>query len=155
MARTETTTLPFRLTDADSTVLVRKVFTRMGERLEIEAPRLDRSIRLDAIELESLTWQAAEEMAERAASITDAAASNAGADGEEREDELTVSNEFAHATLHKETDSDGDHLAIEAPKLGYDGRFGVRELEWVATQDHDTFSAFLETPFGPGSDDHH
>lgn len=39
---------------------VRKVWTRNGERLEIVAPKLDFSIRLDAIELESLTRQTSE-----------------------------------------------------------------------------------------------
>jgi len=38
-------------------VRVRKVETRNGMRLEIESPRLSRSIRLDALALESLTWQ--------------------------------------------------------------------------------------------------
>ena len=38
-------------------VKVAKVWTRNGERLEISSPRLIRTIRLDPIELESLTWQ--------------------------------------------------------------------------------------------------
>jgi hypothetical protein len=38
-------------------VRIRKVATRNGARLEIESPRLGRSIRLDAVALESLTWQ--------------------------------------------------------------------------------------------------
>jgi hypothetical protein len=38
-------------------VLVRKVHTRNGVRLEIVAPKLERHILLDPVELESLTWQ--------------------------------------------------------------------------------------------------
>ncbi len=38
-------------------VRVRAVETGNGMRLEIEAPRLGRSIRLCPLELESLTWQ--------------------------------------------------------------------------------------------------
>jgi hypothetical protein len=38
-------------------VRVRKVLTRNGERIEIQAPRIGRVIRLDSLELESLTWQ--------------------------------------------------------------------------------------------------
>jgi hypothetical protein len=38
-------------------VRLRKVRGRNGERLEIEAPRLGHSVRLDAVALESLTWQ--------------------------------------------------------------------------------------------------
>lgn len=40
-----------------ATVTVRKVHTRNGVRLEIESPKLGYKIRLDALELESLTWQ--------------------------------------------------------------------------------------------------
>lgn len=38
-------------------IRIRKVYTRNGERLEISAPRRGYRILLDAIELESLTWQ--------------------------------------------------------------------------------------------------
>jgi hypothetical protein len=38
-------------------VVVRKVSTRNGDRLEIVSPRLHHSVRLDALILESLTWQ--------------------------------------------------------------------------------------------------
>ncbi|GHB59093.1 hypothetical protein GCM10010306_060750 [Streptomyces umbrinus] len=38
-------------------VRVRRVYTRNGERLEIVAPRRGYRILLDAVELESLTWQ--------------------------------------------------------------------------------------------------
>lgn len=159
MSRTETADRPFRLSDGESTVVVEKVFTRTGERLEIAAPRLDRSIRLDAIALESLTWQDDEEMAERAASVPDGqdeAAAAEAASGPECEDAITVSNEYAMATLEKETGEDGDYLAAAAPKLGYDARLSVRELEWVTTQNHETFSEFLERPFGPeAEEDHH
>lgn len=36
------------------------MWTRNGERLEIVAPRLGKHIRLDPLELESLTWQTTE-----------------------------------------------------------------------------------------------
>jgi hypothetical protein len=39
-----------------TTVRVRTVRTRNGERLEVESPKLGRSIQLDPLELESLTW---------------------------------------------------------------------------------------------------
>ena len=40
-----------------ATVTVRKIWTRNGARLEISSPRLGTSIQLDALALESLTWQ--------------------------------------------------------------------------------------------------
>jgi hypothetical protein len=38
-------------------VTVQKVHTHNGVRLEVRSPRLGRSILLDALQLESLTWQ--------------------------------------------------------------------------------------------------
>jgi hypothetical protein len=48
---------PFELANEYAFVQVRKVYTRNGVRLEIVAPRLGRGIRLDPVELETLTWQ--------------------------------------------------------------------------------------------------
>lgn len=38
-------------------VVVRKVHTRNGARLEIRSPRRGYTVRLDAVELEALSWQ--------------------------------------------------------------------------------------------------
>lgn len=38
-------------------VVVSKVNTPNGERIEIESPKMENRIRLDPLELESLTWQ--------------------------------------------------------------------------------------------------
>ncbi len=38
-------------------VTIRRVATHNGTRLEVRSPRLGRSIRLDPLQLESLTWQ--------------------------------------------------------------------------------------------------
>jgi hypothetical protein len=40
-----------------ATVTVEKVVTRNGERLRISSARLNTSVELDALALESLTWQ--------------------------------------------------------------------------------------------------
>ncbi|WP_256301639.1 hypothetical protein [Haloarchaeobius salinus] len=45
------------LSNEFATVTMRMVDTRNGRRLEIRSPKLGRSIRLDPLELESLTWQ--------------------------------------------------------------------------------------------------
>jgi len=47
---------PIVISNEFATVVVRKVRTRNGERLEIRSAGADRSIRLDAIALEALTW---------------------------------------------------------------------------------------------------
>ncbi len=47
-----------------TTVQVREVRTRNGQRIEIRSPRLGLSIRLDPLQLESLTWQDASTFSE-------------------------------------------------------------------------------------------
>ena len=47
---------PIVIANEFATVTVRKVRTRNGERLEIRSHSQDRSIKLDAIALEALTW---------------------------------------------------------------------------------------------------
>jgi hypothetical protein len=54
----------FELTNEFATVRVRRVFTRNGVRLEISSPRLGRTVRLDPLSLESLTWQTSETFSE-------------------------------------------------------------------------------------------
>ena len=50
------------ITNEFTSVKVRKVHTRNGEVLEIESLRLERSVRLDALILESLTWRSEEDL---------------------------------------------------------------------------------------------
>lgn len=45
-------------------VLVRKVHTTEGERVEVEAPRIGRKILLDPSELETISWQDTETFSE-------------------------------------------------------------------------------------------
>lgn len=40
-----------------ATIMIQKVYTRNGERLLISSPKLGQKIYLDAVQLESLTWQ--------------------------------------------------------------------------------------------------
>jgi hypothetical protein len=51
---------PIKISNEFADIRVRKVYTRNGERLEILAHRRGYRILLDAVELESLTWQTAE-----------------------------------------------------------------------------------------------
>ncbi|MFB6297636.1 MAG: hypothetical protein ABEH56_03865 [Salinirussus sp.] len=158
MSETTTTSEPFRIVDEDAAVTVRKVFTRMGERLEVTTERLGRSVRLDAIVLESVTWQDAEVLARRGTDLggpdSPRRAPEPSDGGTEREDRITISSEFAQAAVEKVRVDGRPLLSIEAPKLGYSIRLPATALEWLATQDHETFTEWLETPFGPEADDH-
>ncbi len=54
---------PTEIGNEFASVLVRRVYTRNGVRLQIISPRLGFEIRLDPLELESLTWQTPETFA--------------------------------------------------------------------------------------------
>lgn len=55
--------LGFEIANEFARVWVRKRYTRNGVRLEISSPRLDSGVQLDAVLLESLTWQSDETLA--------------------------------------------------------------------------------------------
>jgi len=140
---------PIRLADDHADVVIRKIFTRMGERLEIAAG--DRSVRLDAIMLESVSWQDADELGGEATGST-TSATDASPPGDR--DPITISSEFAQAVVRPIGSREGARLGIEAPKMGYEIELEPRHLAWLTTLGHETFSEWLETPFGPSSDDH-
>jgi len=147
-----------RIADETGAVTIQKHFTRMGERLEVRAGS-DTSIRMDAIMLESLSWQDPDDLAGRAADLDVSLESQFSADRDDagkRGDgpgPITVSSEYARAAV--DVADDRRSVEITAPKLGYDIEVGPRELAWLATRTHETFSEWLETPFGPGGDDEH
>ena len=51
------------ITNEFTSVRVRKLHTRNGEVLEIQSLRVDHSVRLDALVLESLTWRSDKDLA--------------------------------------------------------------------------------------------
>lgn len=51
---------PIRISNEFADIWIRKVHTRNGQRLEIHAHRRGYRILLDAVELESLSWQTAD-----------------------------------------------------------------------------------------------
>jgi hypothetical protein len=55
---------PFGVGNEFTGVVIRKVWTRQGERLELTVPRTGRRIRLDAMQLEILTAQDPERFSE-------------------------------------------------------------------------------------------
>jgi hypothetical protein len=57
-------TEPIEIANEYAAVRVRVIYGRNGTRLEIVADRLGRGIRLDPLQLESLTWQPPETFSE-------------------------------------------------------------------------------------------
>lgn len=62
---------------------------------------------------------------------------------------IEVANEYALVHVREVKTGNGTRLEIHAPRLGRAIRLCPLELESLTWQSHDTFSAFLETPFGP------
>jgi hypothetical protein len=62
-----------------------------------------------------------------------------------------IANEFAHVQVRKVWTRNGERLEIAAPRLDYRIRLDPLELESLTWQTTETFSKFLETPFGPES----
>lgn len=71
--------------------------------------------------------------------------------GRNSQDELVIANEFATVIVRKVHTRNGVRLEIASPKLGHSIRLDPLELESLTWQTTETFSRFLETPFGPGS----
>jgi hypothetical protein len=63
-----------------------------------------------------------------------------------------LANEFAFVRVRVVETRNGVRLEIAAPKLGRGIRLDPVELETLTWQTHETFSAFLRTPFGPEPD---
>lgn len=62
---------------------------------------------------------------------------------------IELSNEFATISVRKVSTRNGERLEITAPRLGHRILLDALALESLTWQPMDTFSRFLETPFGP------
>jgi hypothetical protein len=132
-------------------VLVRKVRTRNGVRLEIYSPEIDRRVYLDPLLIESLAWQTPETFSD----ILEDPYELADPEEEEEETEDTeteyteFTNEFAFTLVRKVDAGNQARLEIISPKLGYQTYLDAPLLESLTWQTPGTFSKFLEEPYGP------
>ena len=63
--------------------------------------------------------------------------------------ELLIANEFAEVVVRKLLTRNGVRLEIRSPKGGYCVLLDALELEALSWQPSETFSKFLESPWGP------
>jgi hypothetical protein len=133
-------------------VLVRKVHTRNGVRLEIYSPEADRRVYLDPLLLESLAWQTPETFS----NTLEAPPQTADTLVEVEERRVTAkaeytefSNEFAFTLVRKVRVGNDARLEILSPKLDYQIYLDAPLLESLTWQTTATFSKFLEEPYGP------
>lgn len=139
------------ISNKNAVVLVRKVRTRNGVRLEIYSPETDRRVYLDPLLIESLSWQTAETFSD---TLQDPPENSHAEEIEERrvsgEEEYTeFTNEFAYTLVRKVRVGDDARLEILSPKLDYQTYLDASLLESLTWQTTTTFSRFLEEPYGP------
>lgn len=63
--------------------------------------------------------------------------------------DMEITNEFAQVRVRKVWTRNGVRLEISSPRLGHTIRLDALALESLTWQTMDTFTVFLETPFGP------
>lgn len=140
------------ISNKNAVVLVRKVRTRNGVRLEIYSPETDRRVYLDPLLIESLAWQTPETFSDTLQDPPENYSDTAEVEerrvsGEEEYTEFT--NEFAYTLVRKVRVGDDARLEILSPKLGYRTYLDASLLESLTWQTTATFSRFLEEPYGP------
>lgn len=143
----------FRLSNGGQFVDVTRIYTPKGTRLEIEDPEGGHRIRLDAMALESISWQEKDTFPlEGDAGESRPSIAEAGTGEVTRGDRIQVTNEFAQVNVRRVTTEAIEGLEIESPKLGYRIRLDVVDLLSVSKQPMNRFSEFLENPYGPDPD---
>lgn len=139
-----------RVTDGKSDIRISKVSTPKGERLEIASPELGTRIRLDALDLESITWQDTTAFEE--------VANDQGTDRElppflpeeaEAVHFVDVVNEFAHVEIYVLETPRAEGLMIRSVDLGYRIRLRPTHLELLSCCETEVTSGFLTNPLGP------
>ncbi len=133
------------------TVVVRHLKTPKGERLELRST--DDVLRVDALGLESLSWQDQDVLADFRESEPERGAPTP-VDDSDGGCEFTLSNEYADVRVRSVQSPAGDVLVVEAPKKQFQVRLDAAALAGLAKEDTSIFSEFLETPHGPGGHAH-
>lgn len=130
------------LTADGTTVSLSKVLTPTGERVEVESE--DSTIRLDALDCETLTWQ------DEAFYSTLVGGTYDYRPVEPRPRDpadVQVSNEYT--VVRFRVVADGSAVELTAPKLGYGTRVDARAFAALAEKPKTFFSELLRDPLGP------
>ena len=139
-----------KIRNESATALVRKVRTRNGVRLEIYSPKVDKRVYLDPLLIESLAWQTPETFSNILENPHELADDDWEEEIEDTETEYTeFTNEFAFTLVRKVGTGNEARLEIISPKLGYQTYLDAPLLESLTWQSSQTFSKFLEEPYGP------
>lgn len=143
----------FDVSTGEQTATVRKLETRKGERVEIESPSGDEMLRVDALGLESLSWQDTEVLERFLPDGHDMAPLDEESDDVTSDTGFEVSNEYAQVHVRRLRSPERSTLQIRAPKKREQIQIDAAALGGLARQNHMLFTEFLEHPHGP--EDHH
>lgn len=129
---------------------VRRARTRNGTRLEVHSPEAGSRVLLDALLLESLSWQSPGELAEHLVSPHERAADQLENELQATQTDYTeISNEFAAVLVRTVGEGEEARLEIHSPKLGHRVYLAAPLLESISWQSPEKLSEALEEPYGP------
>jgi hypothetical protein len=151
MSSKTTVAAEFDITGDAQVITVRKLLTPRGQLAEIVASSTTQDssseLRIDALGLESLSWQTRSDLADQFS--CDLPADNSKAEPSSLDESFEISNEYADAVVGKITTSDGDVIVVRAPVKKTELHLTPEMLSELARCTTDLFSEFLETPHGP------
>lgn len=126
-------------------VVVSEVETPKGERLQLETEDGAERIRLDAVALESLTWQDDESFDRLLGSDNRAVAALVIAyENPTETTHLTqITNEFGHVNVRALDTPDGPLLELDAQNMAYSAQLNAAALAAVAGQSIDVFGTLI------------
>lgn len=139
-------------------IILRKIYTPNGNRIEISSGENKEITTLDAMQLESLTWQEREKLSqlhEQNASVKEANRIRKfwnnieNSEPKKRENITKITNEYAEVYINTVLIGGKECCEIVSPKVGYGARLTPEELLSVAECGYQIYNQFLQTPFGP------
>lgn len=147
-----TVTEEFDVVVGSESATVRKLLTPRGQLVEIESGSSEQEpspqIRVDALGLESLSWQTEADLVNRLG-CSPPPEWDAGNVSQPTVGSFKISNEYADVVVSKITTSTGDALVVRAPVKRTELRLHPAMLHELTACETDLFSEFLETPHGP------
>jgi hypothetical protein len=152
MSPQTTVTSEFDIIGGSDAITVRKLLTPRGQLLEIESGSNTQEpstrIRIDALGLESLSWQTTAGLADRLG-CDPPSELDAEIKSKSFTESFEINNEYADAVVAKMTTPDGEALVVRAPVKKTELRLEPEMLNELSLCGTDLFSEFLETPHGP------
>lgn len=130
---------------ADTAVVVRAVETPKGERLELEAPAAGDRIRLDAVALETLTWQDDASFTRLLVGREEPPSTiGTSYEGPSTATALTaITNEFGHVNVRELDTPDGPRLELDAQNMAHAAQLTPAALAAIAAESTATFTELI------------